>query len=198
MAVEQAPEVAAAREAVAQTVANVIRSRRSINRFQPQTPPREIIRRALELARWAPNHYLTEPWHFYLLGPRTQQAVIELNAELTSAARGAEAGEAKRRKWAAIPGWLAVTCDRSVDARRAREDYAACACAIHNLALYLWSEGIGVKWTTGAVTREPRFYDLLWVDPEIEIVVGLLWYGYPDEAPQSRRRPLEQSLVELP
>lgn len=198
MAVEQAPEVAAAREAVAQTVANVIRSRRSINRFQPQTPPREIIRRALELARWAPNHYLTEPWHFYLLGPRTQQAVIELNAELTSAARGAEAGEAKRRKWAAIPGWLAVTCDRSVDARRAREDYAACACAIHNLALYLWSEGIGVKWTTGAVTREPRFYDLLWVDPEIEIVVGLLWYGYPDEAPQSRRRPLEHSLVELP
>lgn len=188
----------AVRCAAAQTVASVIRSRRSINRFQPQAPPREIIRQALELARWAPNHHLTEPWHFYLLGPKTIQAVVELNAELTAAAKGLQAGEAKRRRWAAIPGWLVVTCDCSTDALRAREDYAACACAIHNFSLYLCSEGVGVKWTTGAVTRERRFYDLLWIDPELETVVGLLWYGYPDEAPQSRRRPLEYSLVELP
>lgn len=198
MAVEQAPEAVAMRDAAAQVVASVIRSRRSINRFQAQAPPRETIRQALELARWAPNHYLTEPWHFYLIGPKTKQALVELNAELTAAAKGPQAGEAKRRRWAAIPGWLAVTCDLSADALRAREDYAACACAIHNLALYLWSEGIGVKWTTGAITRERQFYDLLWIDPELETLVGLLWYGYPDEAPQSRRRPLEHSLVELP
>ncbi|MDN5871291.1 MAG: nitroreductase [Nitrococcus sp.] len=198
MSVEQAPDVVGAQSAAAQEVARAIRGRRSINRFQPTAPPPEIIRSALELARWAPNHYLTEPWHFYLLGSKTKQAVVELNAELATAANGSGAGEAKRRRWAAIPGWLAVTCDLSPDALRAREDYAACACAIHNLSLYLWSEGIGVKWTTGAVTRERRFYDLLWIDPELEILVGLLWYGYPDEAPQSRRRPLEHSLVELP
>ncbi|MDN5848116.1 MAG: nitroreductase [Nitrococcus sp.] len=198
MSVEQASGVVGAQSAAAQEVARAIRSRRSINRFQPQAPPREIIRRALDLARWAPNHYLTEPWHFYLLGSKTKQALVELSAELATAANGPSAGEAKRRRWAAIPGWLAVTCDQSPDALRAREDYAACACAIHNLSLYLCSEGIGVKWTTGAVTRERRFYDLLWIDPELEILVGLLWYGYPDEAPQSRRRPLEHSLVELP
>lgn len=198
MAVEQAPGIVDARSAAAQAVASVICNRRSINRFQPQAPPREIIRRALELARWAPNHHLTEPWHFYLLGPRTKQAVVELNAELATAAKGPQAGEAKRRRWAAIPGWLAVTCDRSADALRAREDYAACACAIQNFSLYLCSEGVGVKWTTGAVTRERRFYDLLWIDPELETLVGLLWYGYPDEAPHSRRRSLAHSLVELP
>lgn len=198
MTVEQASEVVDVPSATPQAVARLIGNRRSINRFQPQMPPREIIRRALELARWAPNHHLTEPWHFYLLGPKTKQAVIELNAELTAATHGLGAGEAKRQRWSAIPGWLAVTCDHSVDALRAREDYAACACAIHNFALYLWSEGIGVKWTTGAVTRERRFYDLLWVDPELETLVGLLWYGYPNEAPQTRRRPLERSLVELP
>lgn len=198
MSVEPVASVGDAQNALAHAVARAISGRRSINRFQPQAPPRELVRRALELARWAPNHHLTEPWHFYLLGPETKQAVVEFNAELAATANGAAAGEAKRRRWAAIPGWLVVTCDQSADALRAREDYAACACAIHNLALYLWSEGIGVKWTTGAVTRERRFYDLLWIDPALETVVGLVWYGYPAEAPQSRRRPLEHSLVELP
>lgn len=197
MSVEQVSGVDDAPSA-AETVARVIATRRSINQFQPEAPPRGIVHRGLELARWAPNHHLTEPWHFYLLGPETKQAVVELNAELAAAANGPESGEAKRRRWAAIPGWLAVTCDQSTDALRAREDYAACACAIHNLALYLWSEGIGVKWTTGAVTRERRFYDLLWIDPELETLVGLLWYGYPAESPHSRRRPVGHSLVELP
>lgn len=198
MTVGQTTAIAEARSAAPEAVAQLIRNRRSINRFRPQIPPRQTILRALDVARWAPNHHLTEPWHFYLLGPKTKQAVVELNAELTAAAYGPEAAEAKRRRWDAIPGWLVVTCDHSLDALRAREDYAACACAVHNLALYLWSEGIGVKWTTGAVTRDSRFFDLLWIDPELETLVGLLWYGYPDEAPQSRRRGLAHSLVELP
>jgi len=63
---------------------------------------------------------------------------------------------------------------------------------------YLWSEGIGVKWTTGAVTRESQFYDLIWVDPAVETVVGLLWCGYPAEIPQTPRKALNEILVELP
>jgi nitroreductase len=79
-----------------------------------------------------------------------------------------------------------------------REDYAACACAIQNLALFLWSEGIGMKWTTGKVTGDPRFYDLIWVDPAIESVVGMFWYGYPAKIPVTQRKSVDEILVELP
>ncbi len=182
----------------AEATAALIRGRRSTNLFRPELPPRETILRGLELARWAPNHHLTEPWHYYLIGPQTRSAIIELNTELVTTAKGAEAGAAKQRRWAAVPGWLAVTCEHSSDEIQAWEDYAACACAIQNLALYLWSEGIGTKWTSGAVIREPRFYDLLWIDPDIETVIALIWYGYPDEAPAAHRSALECSLVELP
>jgi nitroreductase len=176
----------------------LLRSRRTIHDFRPDPPPRELLMRALELARWAPNHYLTQPWHFYLLGPETRQQISELNAHLVAVSKGAEAGQAKLKRWLAIPGWLVVTCERNEDPVREREDYAACCCAIHNLSLYLWSADIGVKWTTGAVTRDPAFYDLVWVDPSRERVVGIIWYGYPAEIPQTDRRPLEQVLVELP
>jgi len=178
--------------------AALLKGRRTINRFKRGRPPRSVMIEALELARWAPNHHLTEPWHFYLLGEQTRSAVIDLNTELVRAAKGGEAAQAKHRRWSGVPGFLAVSCDHGSDEIQAWEDYAACACAIHNLSLYLWSQGIGVKWTTGAVIRDERFYDLLWIDPDIETVIGLIWYGYPDENPQAQRRSLDCSLVELP
>jgi len=179
-------------------VAALIRGRRSISRFRPDPVPRRLILAALDAGRWAPNHHLTEPWRFRLLGPQTREAVVERNAELVAASQGAAAGAAKRERWAAIPGWLVVSCERSGDPRREQEDHAACACALQNVALYLWSAGVGMKWTTGPVTRDPAFHDLIWLDPEAESVVGLIWYGYPDESPDAVRQPVESMLVDLP
>ncbi len=182
----------------AEATERLLKSRRTIHDFRPEPPPREPVIRALELARWAPNHYLTEPWHFYLLGPETRRQIAELNARMVTEAKGAEAGREKLERWLSIPGWIAVTCDHNDDPVREEEDFAATCCAVHNAALYLWSSGIGVKWTTGPVTRQPLFYDIIWVDPERERLVGVIWYGYAAEVPQTSRRPLEQVLVELP
>ncbi len=182
----------------AQTISDLIRQRRTVHTFQAELPPREAILRAVEVARWAPNHHHTEPWRFSLLGPETAAKIVDLNAELVTARKGPEHGEYKRKRWSSVPGWLAVTCPRSEEEQRQQEDYAACCCAIHNFSLALWSEGIGVKWSTGDVTRHPRFFELLGLDPAAHFVVGLLWYGYPAEVPPGRRKPVEEFLTELP
>lgn len=184
--------------ALPDAVAALIRSRRTIHRFRPDPPPRPVLLRALELGCRAPNHRLTEPWRFYLPGPGTRAALVRLNAEVVARKRGAAAGEAKRRRWEAIPDWFAVTSRRSEDALREREDYAATCCAVQNVMLYLWSEGLGVKWGTGAVTREAAFYDLFGIDMAVERVVGLFAWGYPDVVPETPRRPLTDVLVECP
>lgn len=181
------------------TTQDTIIQRRTISSFaQDRIPSREILDQALEAARWAPNHRFTEPWRFYLLGAETANVVIALNTELVRAKSGDAVALAKEQKWSAVPGWLAVTCVKNEDPLTAQEDYAACACAIQNIQLSLWEQGVGVKWTTGAVTRDPAFYDALWIDPEQEAVVGLLWYGYPAEVPVSRRKPISEVLIELP
>ncbi len=178
-------------------LAEAIRGRRTINFFTSELPPREAVLRAIEVARWVPNHHLTEPWHFYLLSPQTKGLIVELNAELVARAKGPQAAELKRQRWSEIPGWVVVTCDRSSDALRQREDFAACCCAVYAFSLYLWSERIGVKWTTGDVIRDPRFYDAIWVDPAEEEVVGLIWYGYPAEVPVSVRKPVPDIVMEV-
>jgi len=179
------------------SVAEVIRSRRTIGAFRPELPPREVVLDALDAARWAPNHKKTEPWHVFLLGLETSRAVIDLNSQIIAAMKGSADAEAKRKKWSEVPGWLAVTCDLADDPFRREEDYAACCCFIQNLLLALWSAGIGTKWSTGDVTRHPDFFKLLNIDPARQRVVGLFWYGYPAVTPGQTRCPVESFLVEM-
>ena len=180
------------------TVAALLRSRRTIHLFEPDLPPRAKLLDALDLARWAPNHRLTEPWRFYLLGRTTAEAVAHLNAEIVAEKRGPKAAQAKLARWLSIPGWLVVTARIDEDPLVTQENYAACCCAVQNMQLYLWSEGIGMKWGTGKVTCHPRFFDLLGIDSAREKIVGLFWYGYPAAVPQSQRKPVVDLIAELP
>lgn len=179
-------------------VAELIRGRRTVTKFRPELPPRDLLLQAIELARWAPNHKHTEPWRFHLLGPQCRARIVELNAQLVEQEKGHEAAAAKRRSWSAVPGWLAVTCALDGDPFRAGEDYAACCCAVQNLMLFLWSEGVGTKWSTGPVTRHPEFFRMLGRDSATERCVGVIWYGYPETVPESRRKPVEEIVDHLP
>jgi hypothetical protein len=64
--------------------------------------------------------------------------------------------------------------------------------------LYLSEAGVASKWTTGDITRDPRFLDVLWSNPDEVFVVGLIWYGYPKILPAQSRKDLALILTELP
>ena len=177
-------------------IAERIRSRRSTNLFLRQKVKVDLVRNAVELARWAPNHHLTEPWHFYLLGEKKKAASVELIRTIVTESKSPEMGDHKAKSAAAIPGWLVVTCRKSADELRGREDYAACCCAVQNILLYLSEAGVASKWTTGRITRDARFFDLLDIDPDEEYVVALVWYGYPKVLPTQTRKDVSEILTE--
>lgn len=179
-------------------VTALLRGRRSIDLYRPEPAGTAVLLEAIEVARWAPNHRLTEPWRFYLIGPATARTIIELAAELDAAKKGEAAGAARRARLQGIPGFFVLTSRRSDDPLLEREDYGACCCAAQNLMLYLWQRGIGVKWTTGGVTRQARFYDLLGIDAGKESVVGFFWYGLPKVVPTQKRRPVAEIVTERP
>ncbi len=181
-----------------EVVASTLRERRTIAMFEERPVDRETIMQAIEVARWAPNHRLTEPWRFYLVGEKAREATLHWVEVVTTEKANAEVGARKAGKWAKVPGWLLVTCKRSDDALLEQEDYAACACAIHNLSLYLWRAGIGMKWSSGAITRDARYLKALGIDEDNEFVVGLISYGYPKIVPTQKRRPVDDIAVNLP
>jgi nitroreductase len=95
-----------------------------------------------------------------------------------------------------VPGWLLVTCRTSEDELVQREDYASCCCAIQNLSLYLSEAGVASKWSTGPITRDPQFFDLLGIDSGEEFVVGLIWHGYPKVLPTQSRKDVVEIVTE--
>lgn len=176
----------------------LISSRRTIHKFKEELVDSDKLKESIDFARWAPNHHLTEPWHFYLLGEATVADMIELNTEIIRELQGDAAARAKEERWRKVPNWFAVTCAKSDDAIRSYEDYAACCCALQNLFLLLWNEGIGVKWSTGDIIRDERFYKLLWINRNLEVIIGLFWYGYAKEIPSMKRKPYMQTITDLP
>jgi nitroreductase len=175
----------------------VLRGRRTIELFLQTPVPKKLVRAAMEAAIWAPNHHVTEPWHFYTLGQESINACLNLCREIVTAKKDAKAADFKAKSWAQKPGWLVVTCKSSDEELLQREDLAACAAAVQNFMLYLWKAGVGSKWTTGPITRDPRFSDIVGIDAAKECVVGLIWYGYPKLTPAQQRKDLDEVLTEL-
>lgn len=179
-------------------IAELIRGRRTVNLYEQTPVPEELVRDAIEAATWAPNHHVTEPWRFYLLGDKAKTSCLDLCYDIVLPAKGEEKAAFKRRSWSEKPGWLVVTCQRSEDSLLEREDYGACCAAVQNLLLYLWKLGVGSKWTTGPITRDERFADIVGFDPNEAFVVGLIWFGNPKLVPEQTRRPVDEVLTELP
>lgn len=187
-------------------VIEAIRTRRTIASFLPDAVPAKDLERILANGVWAPNHHLTEPWRFAILGPETQRLLAERYAEwrmekapIEDVARRTRIREDSRRKFLSIPTIVAVAALQEGDQKRRREDYAAVCCAIQNVQLAAWSEGVGVKWSTSGVTTDPLTYDLLGFDPERFDIVAFLYIGYPAAVPvRERKTPLDQIIHHTP
>ena len=180
----------------AQILQQSILTRRSVNQFLPTLPGdwREKLARALEAARHAPNHKRTEPWRFYVFGPKSTDALLDVVMDV--AMRKSERAPSllsHMDRWRQVPQFLAVTAARTRDDPvREQEDFAATCCAIQNMMLVLHSEGIGTKWVTGDVIKHPSLMSLLRADANKERLVGLFWVGIPAVVPKS---PFKQKSV---
>jgi nitroreductase len=179
-------------------LADRIRARRTVNLFLKQAVSRELVRAAVEVARWAPNHHVTEPWHFYVLGENAIAASVELTRIVVTERKGEQKGVIKAAAAAERPGRLVLTCRKSADENTQQEDYASCCCAAQNFMLYLAEAGLASKWSTGPITRDARFFDLLGIDAGAEFIVGLFFYGYPKITPQQSRKDVDDIISELP
>ena len=183
-------------------VLDAIESRRTIFRFKPDPVPKEKVEKAFEYGIWAPNHHVTEPWRFVVLGEQTKLKLARRYAEIqmervpdhVEEEHRAKIGEEGYAKFMSKPTIVAVSCLQEGDEQARREDYAAACCAMQNVQLAAWAEGIGMQWSTGPITFEQGTYGLLGIDPEREYIIGFFYTGYPAEVPKAKRKPLAEVL----
>ena len=176
-----------------------IRSRRSIKAFTGRPVSREEIERLFEAAVQAPNHRMTQPWRFYVLGPEARRAYgAALGArkakKVEDAAAAAEMSRKVEEKHEALPAMLAVSVVLAPDAEIREEDYAAACMAIQNLLLAATALGLGTHLKTGAVMDDPRARAAVGV-PEGERIIVTLELGEPAGASSAKPRTSASALT---
>lgn len=173
-------------------VAEAIGARRSIKRFVNRPLTREEIEPLLEAATLAPNHHLTQPWRFYVLGPDARHAYgLALGARKAKKVDDPEAGRALRDTVAvehrALPCMIAVAMVMSDKPETREEDYAAVLMGVENLALAAVAAGFGTHIKTGAVMDDPAARAAVGA-LDGERIVAILNVGVPSEVLPAKSR----------
>jgi nitroreductase len=150
-------------------VEKAIRTRRTHKAFGPLALEPAVLDELFELARWAPNHHLTNPWRFRVLGERSRERLMEL-------AESEQPGSAVKLRRA--PTLVAVTAHQSGDQAQDREDLLATAVAAYVVLLGAHARGLAGYWRTVPLLDDPRGREILEIQPA-ETPVGLLYLGSP-------------------
>ena len=168
-------------------LAELIRGRRSVHRFEPRDVPLALALELLDTAVWAPNYRMTQPWRFIVSHGEGKRRMAE-SVRRMKEAREPDAGkrEAVGRKFydkiMAIPMIITVVMEENTNLIVREEDYAATSCVIHNFSLLAWERGIGLVWETYPWLLEADFREAMGIRPG-EKVLGNLHVGYPAQIP---------------
>jgi nitroreductase len=166
-------------------VETAIRSRRTHKAFAPEALPREQIDELLELASWAPNHNLTVPWRFRVIGPETLRRLKEV------------AGPEGAVKLDRAPTLIVVSCVLSGDPVEEEEDLHATATASYIVLLAAHARGLAGYWRTPGILRSAEGRAAVGLG-EDERFVGLLHLGHPrQEKPPPERPGADQTTTYL-
>ncbi len=141
-------------------VEEAIRTRRTHKAYGPEPVDRATLDELFDLARWAPNHHLTNPWRFRVLGPRALERLKE--------AAGPEAAGKLDR----APTLVVVSSAGN------EEDRDATAVAAYIVLLVAHARGLAGYWRTPAVLQTAEGRAAAGV-PADEQVLGLLHLGRP-------------------
>lgn len=173
-------------------VTDAIRARRSVKRFTDRPVTRQEIETLLAAATLAPNHRLTQPWRFYVLGPEARHAYgLALGArkarklEDPTAIGVLQATIAAEHR--ALPAMLVVAIVDNENPEIREEDYAAGMMAVQNLSLAALELGLATHIKTGAVMSDPAARAAAGVRDN-ERIIAIVNIGEAAETPASKPR----------
>jgi nitroreductase len=162
---------------------DLIRSRRTHKAYGSEPVADDVLRELFELARWAPNHHVTNPWRFRVLGPAS-------TARLKAAADAAKPGSGAKLDRA--PTLVVVSAKQTGDAEQDHEDVLAAGVAAYIVLLAGHARGLATYWRSLGVLERPDGRAAVGLPPD-EVPIGLLHLGEPrQEQRVPERAPVEE------
>ncbi|WP_253947838.1 nitroreductase family protein [Paenibacillus ehimensis] len=170
-------------------IAATVRERRTINQFNGEPVPKEMIMELLEDAVWAPFHSRKEPWRFFLFMGEGRKKFSDAVLATYPKEQLEQYGERVAHAYChTVPVHLVVAITEEPRPNKWEEAFSAASALIQNLQLLAWERKIGVVWKTNEYNWDPGFRQAIGVKPG-EKIVGTLHLGYFDESKVPRPKP---------
>ena len=153
---------------------DVVRKRRSIRRYKPESVPEDVLNKILEAARIAPSASHRQPWHFIVVKDAFTKKQLGIS------------------QWATEAPMIIVGCvDTAI--RSPPLCYVDLAIAFEHIVLAAADFGLGTCWI-GRLGRGEMIKAVLSIPDHVK-VVAVTPLGYPDETPSPKSRKVLSEIV---
>ncbi len=196
------------------TLAELMQSRRSVRKYQPQPVSPECIEQILESARWAPSPHGRQPWRFAVITSHqlklrladamgaTWRQNLQMDGQSANVVN-IRLGKSRQRILNApviiIPCLYLEDLDYYPDQRRQADETTmaiqSIGAAIQNMLLMAFDLGLDTGWMCAPLFCPEIVCDVLHLDSSL-LPHALITVGYAAEDPKRRERlPLSSLIV---
>jgi len=161
-------------------ILGIIKTRRSIRKFESRPVAQDVLDKVLEAGRWAPSGLNNQPWRFaVILNGLTLDAISKLThySRIVKSARVL----------------IAVFLDNASGYHRTKDVQAIGAC-IQNMLLEAHSLGLGAVWLGEIIKSDLQIREILGLGNNLELM-AVIALGYPQESPGPTKRKAMKDLV---
>ncbi|MFC7321977.1 nitroreductase family protein [Halobacillus campisalis] len=178
-------------------IIEAIKERRSIHEFSPKRIEESILQEIFNIASWAPNHRMKQPWQVLLFqesGSDDYASLVIESYVRNGLTEGYSADKTERmmkgiKKFLVeIPHHALIYMEKDMDDHKYEEDYAAVCAFIQNVQLAAWAHKIGVLWTSSPYIHDKKFIEGIGLNSDQHKIVGVLQMGYPKKIPRAKNR----------
>jgi nitroreductase len=182
---------------------DLVRKRRTVRQFKPDPVPEGYVEKIIEVARWAPSGFHTQPWEFVVVKKKEVRdavvAALDRHAPpITNPARSGQATDSPRRSFRDAPVFVLLLVDwrAKVGLPGHPKEVNAMVTALYNSSLasaFLYmhlaaaSLGLASQWYTASSRpdAEKAIRAIIGI-PEPLTIFDMMVLGYPANPPNPK------------
>jgi nitroreductase len=169
-----------------------IHNRRSHRMYKPEVPPREVLKKVIDAALWAPSGTNAQAWEITVMTGKVRDEFVELVSQATKflvpelqKAGIPEKGQELIMKFfknlGGAPVVIAVTISKNPDPGMNIANIQSGAALFQNMLLAAHAEGLETCWMTGANYLEKEI--LKFLGKENQQLLAITPIGYSAKEP---------------
>lgn len=170
----------------------VLKTRRSIRKFNEKEVSDDVIKKIIEAGLLAPSAHFREPWRFLILKGEEKQKIVVLMKKYVDESKTLDKSILKTAGLIEQGNVLILVFNTSKE--NMKMDYLSIGACIENMLLESTNLGVSSLWVGNVIPIEKEIYDAFDIH-DLELMSGVLLGYFDGEVPNLTRKNYEDVVI---